>query len=122
MKSEVADDVVLFTNLMLLTKVLNALLSNAIKYTDEGEIRLIVKKKNESIQFVVEDTGCGISDEDAERVFVRFEKLDSFKIGLGLGLSLARAMTLRLHGDLVLDTSYKNGARFVVTLPHIAML
>ena len=122
MKSEVADDVVLFTNLMLLTKVLNALLSNAIKYTDEGEIRLIVKKTSESIQFVVEDTGCGISDENAERVFVRFEKLDSFKIGLGLGLSLARAMTFRLHGDLILDTSYKNGARFVVTLPHVAML
>jgi signal transduction histidine kinase len=115
--SDVDDDYKLKTNRIVLQKVINALIDNALKFTEKGEVRLRVRQLRTSIAFVVEDTGKGIPDADIERVFDRFEKLDSFKPGLGLGLTLARALVARLKGTLMLDTTYKEGARFVVTLP-----
>jgi signal transduction histidine kinase len=67
---------------------------------------------------VVEDTGCGVPEGEAEHIFDRFVKLDKFKVGIGLGLSLCRSTARRLGGNVVLDTTYKQGARFVVTLPE----
>jgi signal transduction histidine kinase len=65
----------------------------------------------------VEDTGCGIPEKEAERIFDRFVKLDSFKEGIGLGLPLSRKLAEQLGGNVVLDTTYKEGARFILTLP-----
>lgn len=62
------------------------------------------------------DTGCGIDPADAERVFERFYKADPFAQGLGLGLSLCRLIARKSGGEIRLDTSYTQGARFVVTL------
>ena len=56
------------------------------------------------------------NQEDAERVFERFYKVDSFAQGLGLGLSLCRLIAEKSGGEIHLDTSYRQGARFVVTL------
>jgi signal transduction histidine kinase len=67
--------------------------------------------------FTVEDTGCGIPADQAEHIFERFVKLDSFKQGIGLGLPLSRKLAEQLGGLVTLDTSYTSGARFVVTLP-----
>ena len=55
--------------------------------------------------------------EEAENIFGRFVKLDSFKQGIGLGLPLSRKLAEQLGGTVTLDTSYHPGARFVVTLP-----
>ena len=66
----------------------------------------------------IEDTGRGIPAEEAEHIFERFVKLDSFKEGMGLGLTICRSMANRLGGDVKLDTSYAGpGARFEVSLP-----
>ena len=62
-------------------------------------------------------TGCGIPPNEAERVFERFVKLNTFKEGIGLGLSLCRTLAERLSGSIRLDTTYTQGARFVVTIP-----
>ena len=70
------------------------------------------------LSIIVEDTGCGIPPSEAEHIFERFVKLDTFKVGLGLGLTLCRTMTNRLGGNVVLDTAYAGpGSRFIVTLP-----
>lgn len=106
------------TNKDMLRRILNALLDNAIKFTEEGSITLKAWTDNSQLFFSIEDTGCGIAKEDAIRIFDRFTKLDEFKEGLGLGLSLCRMLATRLQGSLVLDLSYAGpGARFVLSLP-----
>lgn len=100
-----------------LQQILNNLLINACKYTQQGSITLTYELKNDHIRFSVTDTGCGIDKDKAEIIFQRFEKLDSFKTGFGLGLSICRSLTQALGGEIHLDTHYTDGARFVVEFP-----
>lgn len=76
-----------------------------------------VSSENSFIAIIVEDTGCGVPAEKAEDIFGEFVQLDEFKKGVGIGLSLSRSVARRLGGDITLDTSYTEGARFVFTLP-----
>jgi signal transduction histidine kinase len=66
----------------------------------------------------VADTGCGIPPEKAELIFQHFEKVDSFIPGIGLGLSLCRAIVTLLQGEVFLDTTYNGGSRFVIRLKN----
>lgn len=115
--SNVDDEYKILSHKYILPKVINALVDNAVKYTDEGTVSLKVQLLQKSIVFVVEDTGRGIPAAEAERIFDRFEKLDTFMSGLGLGLTLARALAARLDGTITLDTTYNEGARFQVEFP-----
>lgn len=112
-ETTLADDAPLTTNRDALLKLLAALLDNAVKFTAKGHVVL----RAEEGRFVVEDTGCGIPATEAEHIFERFVKLDEFKEGLGLGLPLSRQLARRMGGDVRLDLSYANGARFIVELP-----
>src|SRR5574344_916821 len=98
-------------------QVLTNLLTNACKCTDNGSITLSYKKIDDNISFSVTDTGCGVPAEDAEKIFDRFEKLDRFKQGTGLGLNICKQITKLLHGNIYLDTSYTAGARFIFKQP-----
>lgn len=104
------------TNEEMLKRVITLLFDNAIKYTTEGSITMKVSADDEQVTLAVEDTGTGIPAKEAETIFDRFVKLDTFKEGLGLGLPLCRMIIQRLGGSVNLDTSYKQGARFVVKL------
>jgi len=118
---EMADDVsstMLLTNEASLVRALSALLDNAAKFTTEGSVKMIVQEKSGQIQFIVEDTGSGISAEDTEKVFEPFTKLNNYFDGAGIGLTAARNIARRLNGDIILDTTYAGpGARFILTLP-----
>ena len=104
------------TNEEMLKRVITLLFDNAIKYTKEGSITLKTSADDEQLTLEVEDTGTGIPAKEAETIFERFVKLDTFKEGLGLGLPLCRMIVNRLGGSVNLDTTYKQGARFVVKL------
>ncbi len=117
LESELPAEFTLKTNVNMLRRILNALTENATKYTEKGSITLKAAADEQHLTVVVEDTGCGIPEKEAERVFDRFVKLDSFKEGIGLGLSLSRKLAEQLGGTIRLDTTYKDGARFIVTLP-----
>lgn len=69
------------------------------------------------ITFSVTDTGTGVPADEAEHIFERFTKLNAFKQGAGLGLSICKTIATILKGDVHLDTSYTSGARFVFVLP-----
>lgn len=69
------------------------------------------------IAFSVEDTGPGIPEGEAQRIFERFVKLDDFVQGTGLGLSICREIAAKMNGKIYLDTSYSPGARFVFAVP-----
>ena len=101
----------------MLKRALNTLIDNAEKNTNKGTITLCASKEDVNLLLIVEDTGCGIPASEAEHIFERFVKIDSFKSGLGLGLPLCRMIISRLGGIIKLDTSYQSGARFVITLP-----
>lgn len=116
--SSLASDYELMTSEVLLRRIINTLLDNAIKNTPEGSITVSTSVANKVLTINIEDTGTGIPEGEEEHIFERFVKLDDFKKGLGLGLPLCRALCRRLEGNVVLDRSYQGpGARFVVTLP-----
>lgn len=114
-----ATDIQILTNEKSATRALVLLLDNAEKYTKTGTIRLLVDcNKKHMVRYTVEDTGIGIQQADAERIFEKFVQLNENEEGTGIGLTVARSIAQRLGGDVVLDTSYKNGARFMMTLPQ----
>lgn len=118
LETTLGDDFTLVTNANMLKRIVGALLENAAKYTTEGHITLRAEKESDRLlSLCVEDTGCGIPKEDAERIFERFVKLDSFQHGIGLGLPLSRKLAEQLDGTIYLDTDYNSGARFYVKLP-----
>lgn len=100
-------------------QVLVNLLTNACKHTVRGEIRLgcSLTEVPGMLSFSVEDTGPGIPASEAEHIFERFVKLDSFVQGTGLGLSICRQIAHALGGSVYLDTAYTGGARFVFNIP-----
>ena len=107
----------LMTQKRMLQRMISELLENAVKNTSKGTITLAAGADAKLITITVEDTGSGIPKAEAERIFERFVKLDSFKAGLGLGLPLCRIIATRLGGSISLDPTYTGGARFVITLP-----
>ena len=111
------DDLTLRTNKNMLRRLMSCLLDNAVKYTTAGHITVRARQTDSTLELQVEDTGCGIPANQAEHIFDRFVKLDDFKEGLGLGLSLCRKLAEQLGGQTKLDTTYTDGARFIVTLP-----
>ena len=117
LKSELSDDYTLLTNELMLKRIVSSLLNNAVKNTTEGHILLRASEADGQLKLIVEDTGCGIPEKEAEHIFDRFVKLDKFKVGIGLGLTLCRTTAQSLGGNVILDTSYRDGARFVVTIP-----
>ena len=117
MDSELDDDFTIKTNENMLKRIISALTENAAKYTEEGSILVKASKNDDQLFIIVEDTGCGIPEKEAEHIFDRFVKLNSFKEGIGLGLPLSRKLAEQLGGTVTLDTTYQEGARFVVTLP-----
>lgn len=117
--SEVGADFTMKTNRKALEKILRQLLENALKFTQEGYIECKVSESPEEgvVRFTITDTGIGIAEEHQERIFERFFKVDSFKQGFGLGLTISRKIALLLGGSLYLDKEYTEGARFMLTLP-----
>ena len=108
-----------FTDPSRLQQILNNLLTNAAKFTDAGTITLsyAMDKDDKNMIITVTDTGIGINPENKEKIFERFVKLDHDSQGVGLGLTISRLLARHLGGDLWLDTSYKSGARFCLSLP-----
>jgi len=116
-ETDLSDDFILKTNENMLRRIFACLLDNAVKYTSIGSIILKAKLENGLLKIAVQDTGSGIPIEEAEHIFDRFVKLDSFKEGIGLGLPLSRRLAEQLGGKVELDTTYTDGARFIVSLP-----
>lgn len=112
-------ELIIKTNSVRVVQVLTKLLHNAAKFTKRGKITLNYKIEDKNIIYSVTDTGIGISEDKQEVVFERFVKVDSFTQGTGLGLPLCRIIANGLGGSLTLDKTYKDGCRFLLTLPFV---
>ena len=128
--TEGADMAMLQTNLQQATRALSLLLDNARKFTQpaeaavnagaevkQGRVVLRLAIENQMLNFIVEDNGIGVPVDEAEHIFDEFVQLDDYYDGTGIGLTVARSIARRLGGNIVLDTSYTDGARFVLSLP-----
>jgi len=104
-----------------IAKLLGVILSNAYKFTPEGEIRLSVAVRNDHVVYRVEDTGIGIADDMQQLVFEEFRQVDGSTTrrygGSGLGLALARRLARLLGGEIYLDSAPGEGSTFRVELP-----
>ena len=91
--------------------------TNAIKYTPQGEIVMGYECMPGQVRIYVKDSGIGIPEEKKNRIFSRFEKLDTFAQGTGLGLSICKTIVEHLQGDISVKSEIGKGSCFTVTLP-----
>ena len=117
LQADAQAEAIMHTNLQSATRARTLLRDNARKFTKKGEVRLIIQQQPGTFDFIVEDTGIGVPAQEAEHIFDEFVQLDEYYDGTGIGLTVARSIARRLGGDIVLDTSYTGGARFVMSLP-----
>jgi signal transduction histidine kinase/CheY-like chemotaxis protein len=109
----------LLTDEVALTAILRNLLSNGLKYTDDGEVRLTVQAAAGHVDFVVADTGIGIPADQTERIFEEFFQVAGVRRGgTGLGLPYARRLTELLGGRLRLASEPGRGTTVTLRLPH----
>ncbi len=104
----------------MIQRMLSNLLDNAIKYTPSGgTVTVSLSEKDAQVWLSVKDTGCGISPSDLPRIFERFYRCDQSrsKPGIGLGLSLARAIARAHGGDITATSIPSQGSTFTITLP-----
>ena len=120
LQSGIDEDSRYVTDGMRVQQIIINFLTNACKNTTGGDIVLTssLVENPGYITFSVSDKGPGVPPDKAEAIFDRFVKLDSNKQGAGLGLSICRMMAQQLGGKVWLDTSYTEGARFVLTIPR----
>lgn len=112
-------DVRLITDKALLRRVLRNLLSNAIRYTEQGEVRLKMQQQDGHVSFIVEDTGIGIATADQQKIYQEFKQLGAKHNaeGLGLGLAITKRICDLLTIPLVMGSELGKGTQFTLTLP-----
>ncbi|MEG0011677.1 MAG: PAS domain-containing protein [Muribaculaceae bacterium] len=101
-----------------LWQLLTNFVTNAIKYTPKGHIKMGYLSENGGIKLYVEDTGIGVSKENYKKVFDRFEKLDDFAQGTGLGLSICKAIVETAGGKIDFETEEGKGSTFWAWIPN----
>lgn len=120
----ISNDFQVVSDYSLLRRLLQNLISNAIKYTQNGSVRLDAKIKRNTVVFEVTDTGQGIASEDSERIFQEFQRLDEGKQaaeGLGLGLSIVQRLAHTLDHTITFESTKGSGSSFKVTVPLAAL-
>jgi two-component system CheB/CheR fusion protein len=104
-----------------LKQILSNLLSNALRYTEKGGIRLFAERDRRTIRIGVEDTGVGIAEPDQSRIFDEFAVLEHPNRprgeGTGLGLAICRRLANLLHGEILLESELGRGSTFTLVLP-----
>jgi signal transduction histidine kinase len=106
-----------------LTRLLTALLCNAFKFTERGEVRVTVETRGDRMLFEIADTGIGISEDAQKFVFEEFRQEDGSATrrygGSGLGLAIARRLAQLLGGEITMSSERGKGSTFRVELPQI---
>lgn len=111
-------DIFVHTDPKRVTQVLSNLISNAVKFTEVGSIRFSYRIVEKYVLVEVIDTGIGISPQHQQAIFDRFVKVNSFKQGTGLGLTIGKTIIEALNGTIGVDSRPGEGARFWFTLPY----
>lgn len=134
-ESEKPIELVFFKNLTLrdsivtidvqrFQQIINHMLSNALKFTEEGNIELYVGKKNNFIEVKIKDTGIGMDEEEQKIIFDRFRQLDGDSnrkfAGTGIGLTISKKLIELLGGEIYVKSQKGKGSTFYITLPIVS--
>jgi PAS domain S-box-containing protein len=115
-----ANDVVLATDRRALSQILINLTNNAIKFTDEGFVRLVLAHADQKVELSIIDSGIGIKDDDLRKLFNPFEQVHGAPKrhyeGTGLGLHLSQKLAALLGGDIQCESAFGGGSRFTLAL------
>jgi PAS domain S-box-containing protein len=121
--SEEIDTLCIQEDYEKLWEIMTVLISNAIKYTDEGKVEFGVKKENDHLRFYVEDSGIGIPDKEIDKIFDRFHRAEnvvsSTYSGTGLGLSIAQKLVNILQSELSVRSIVGKGSLFYFDIPYV---
>jgi PAS domain S-box-containing protein len=116
------SEALIFTDSTKLNQILSNLVSNALKFTDNGQVRIWYSLKDKYLEFGVSDTGIGISKEHHDRVFNRFYQVQNsitrLYEGTGLGLAISKAYVEHLGGKIWLLSEPGIGTSFFFTIPY----
>lgn len=107
-----------YTDRNRLTQILTNLLTNAIKHTEKGFIRLGYEVTETDIVFSVEDSGEGIPEDKLEQIFSRFVQLNDWSKGVGLGLAICKGLISQMGGTISVSSVFGQGSTFTVVLPR----
>lgn len=117
-----AHDSLVELDSLRIKQILSNFLSNALKNTTTGHVEVFYEVDHQSVRIGVKDTGRGIPQNMLEKIFERFEKLDSFAQGAGLGLSICKLIVEKMNGRVLVDSQLGIGITFVIELPCRSML
>ena len=112
-------DVEVFADKDRFFQILFNLVENAVKFTNSGKIELICYQNEKNLHFKVKDTGIGIHENEQQRIFDRFYKVDAFSSGAGLGLSLSKSIANFMGGDITVESKQGQGATFEFICPYL---
>ncbi len=118
-RCDVALDSIFKSDPLRIRQIVDNLVSNAFKFTSEGSVTVAARLDGDSLEFVVSDTGCGISSSELKRVFKEFTRLNNAqgKEGFGLGLAITSKLVHLLGGKINVESELGTGTAFKVTLP-----
>ena len=117
-----AHDSLVELDRLRIKQILSNFLSNALKNTTTGHVEVFYEVDHQSVRIGVKDTGRGIPQNMLEKIFERFEKLDSFAQGAGLGLPICKLIVEKMNGRILVDSQLGIGTTFIIELPCRAML
>ena len=117
-----AHDSLVELDSLRIKQILSNFLSNALKNTTTGHVEVFDEVDHQFVRIGVKDTGRGIPQNMLEKIFERFEKLDSFAQGAGLGLSICKLIVEKMNGRVLVDSQLGIGTTFVIELPCRSML
>jgi signal transduction histidine kinase len=107
-----------------ITQVLTNLANNALKFTEKGEVRFVLRADDKEVRLSVEDTGKGIAEEQLHRVFGKFQQLGKSvrgEKGTGLGLSLCKSLVELHQGKIWVESQLHQGSQFIFTIPRMTV-
>lgn len=117
-----AHDSLVELDSLRIKQILSNFLSNALKNTATGHVEVFYEVDHQSVRIGVKDTGRGIPQNMLEKIFERFEKLDSFAQGAGLGLPICKLIVEKMNGRILVDSQLGIGTTFIIELPCRSML
>ena len=117
-----AHDSLVELDRLRIKQILSNFLSNALKNTTTGHVEVFYEVDHQSVRIGVKDTGRGIPQNMLEKIFERFEKLDSFAQGAGLGLPICKLIVEKMNGRILVDSQLGIGTTFIIELPCHSML
>ena len=117
-----AHDSLVELDKLRIKQILSNFLSNALKNTTTGHVEIFYEVDHQSVRIGVKDTGRGIPQNMLEKIFERFEKLDSFAQGAGLGLPICKLIVEKMNGRILVDSQLGIGTTFIIELPCRSML